>query len=101
MAENHNSSHSYSNNGACTQALTLEDETKVSYWMDEVESPTKLKSPVCEVEGYHSSDFSLSSPKGAFLSETKVESSKTIVIPFMTIGINNWEEDMASMKAML
>jgi len=31
----------------------------------------------------------------------KVESSKTIVILVMTIGINNWVEQMATMKAML
>ena len=34
-------------------------------------------------------------------SETVVESSKTIIMPVMTIGISNLEEEMAAMTAML
>ena len=59
--------------------------------------PTQL----CEVEGYYSSDSSLPSFKQAFQLETKAESSKTVVMPVMTIGTNNLEEEMADMKAML
>jgi len=33
--------------------------------------------------------------------ETEAESSKTVVMPVMTIGTNNLEEEMVSMKAML
>jgi len=36
-----------------------------------------------------------------FQSETEAESSKTVVIPVMTIGTNNLEEEMDAMKAML
>jgi len=53
------------------------------------------------VEGYYSSDSSLPSFKQAFQLETKAESSKTVVMPVMTIGTNNLEEEMADMKAML
>jgi len=53
------------------------------------------------VEGYYSSDSSLPSFKQAFQLETEAESSKTVVMPVMTIGTNNLEEEMADMKAML
>jgi len=33
--------------------------------------------------------------------ETEAESSKTVIMPVMTIGTNNLEEEMVAMKAML
>ena len=36
-----------------------------------------------------------------FQSEIEAKSSKTVVIPVMTIGTNNLEEEMATKKAML
>jgi len=76
-------------------------QQKVSCWMDKVQGPAKLSTPPCEVEDYYSSDSSLPSLKQLFQSETEAESSKTVVRPVMTIGTNNLEEEMATMKAML
>jgi len=53
------------------------------------------------VEGYYNSNSSSSTPKQAFQLKTKAESSKTVIILVMTIGKNNWEDEMAAMKAML
>ena len=69
--------------------------------MDRARSPAKLPSPPCEVEDYYSSDSSSPSLKQTFRLETKAESSKIVVMPIMTIGTNNFEEEMAAMKAML
>ena len=66
--------------------------------MDEIQN-LQLQSPVCEVEHYYSSDSSSPSPKGAYMSETKVESPKTIVMLAMMIGSTILKEEMANMKA--
>jgi len=69
--------------------------------MDKVEGHSKLSTPLCEVQDYYRSDSSSLSIKQAFHSETKAESSRTIVALVMIIGINNLEEEMAATKAML
>ena len=43
----------------------------------------------------------LPSLKQVFQSETEAESSKTVVMPVMTIGTNNLKKEMAAMKGML
>jgi len=58
--------------------------------MSEAQSSVKLQTLVCEMKGYYNSNFSSPSPKEAFKLETEVESYRTIVMSFMTIGINNW-----------
>jgi len=69
--------------------------------MDKVQGPAKLSTQPCEVEDYYSSDSSSPSLKQVFQSETEAESSKTVVMPVMTIGTNNLEEEVAAIKAML
>ena len=69
--------------------------------MDRAKSHSKLPAALCEVEGYYNSDTSSPSLKQAFQSETEAESSKTVVMPVMTIGTNNLKKEMASMTAML
>jgi len=69
--------------------------------MDRARSPAKLPSSPCEVEDYCSGDSSSPSLKKTFRLEIEAECSKTIVMPVMTIGTNNLEEEMAIMKAML
>jgi len=69
--------------------------------MNRARSPAKLPSLPCEVEDYYSNDSSSPSLKQTFRSEAEVESSKTVVMPVMTIGINNLEEEMVGIKAML
>jgi len=66
-----------------------------------VQSPSKLSTPLCEVEDYYSSDSASPSLKQAFQLETKGESSKTIIMLVMMIDINNLEEEMVTVKAML
>jgi len=66
--------------------------------MDKAQDPTKLPTPPCEVEDYYNSDSSSPSIKQVFQSKTEAESSKTVVMPVMTIGINNLEEQMAATK---
>ena len=61
----------------------------------------QLQSPVCEVEDYYSSSSSSPSPKGARMSETEVESTKTVVMPAMMTDATTLEEEMANMKAVL
>ena len=79
----------------------LKMKQKVSCWMNEVQNPTKLHIPICEVEDYHSSGFYSPSPNGTFLSEIEPKSWKTFIVPVMIIVINNGEEKMATMKAMI
>ena len=69
--------------------------------MDKAWSPSKLSTPPCEVEDYYNSDLSSPSLRQAFRAETKAESSKIVVMPILTIGANNLEEEMVTMKAML
>jgi len=69
--------------------------------MDRDESHSKLPTPLCEVEDYYNSDSSSPSLKQAFQSKTEAGSSKNVVMPVMTTGANNSEEEMAAMKAML
>ena len=69
--------------------------------MDRAQGHSRLPSPLCEVEDYYSSDSFSPSLKQAFQSKTKVESSKTVVMPVRTTGRNNLEEEMVVMKAML
>jgi len=69
--------------------------------MDKAQGPSKLSIAPCEVEDYYSSDSSSPSLKQGFQLETEAESSKTIVVPVITIGAKNLEEDMAAIKAML
>ena len=71
-------------------APKLQDlKQKVSCGMDKAQGPTKLQTLVCEVEGYYGCEYSLPSPKGAFLLETEIESSRTAVMLVITIGTNN------------
>jgi len=78
-------------------------QQKVSCWMHKAQDPTELSTPPCEVENGYSSDSSSPSLKQVFQSKTKVEakSSKTIVMPLMTIGTKNLEEEIATMKTIL
>ena len=69
--------------------------------MDRAEGRSKLPTSLHEVDDYYSSDSSSPSLKQAFQSEIEVESTGTIVMPIMTICINNLEEEMATIKAML
>jgi len=69
--------------------------------MDKAQGPTKLSTPPCEVEDYYSNDSSSPSLKQVFQSETEAKSSKTIIMTVITIGTNNFKEEMAAMKAML
>jgi len=69
--------------------------------MDKAQGPIKLSAPPCEVEDYYSSDSSSPSLRQVFQSETDTGSSKTIVIPIVTIGTNNLEEQMVAIKAIL
>jgi len=69
--------------------------------MDRDESHAKLLTPLCEGKDYYNSDSSPPSLKQALQSDTKPESSKTIIMLVMTIGINNLEEEMTTMKDML
>jgi len=52
--------------------------------MERAKSPSKLPTPLCEVEDYYSGDFSSISLKQVVQLETKDESSKTIVMQVMT-----------------
>ena len=76
-------------------------QRKVCRWMGRAQSPSNLQTPVFVVEGYYSGDSSSPSLKQVVQSETEVESSKTVVMPVMTIGINISEEEMVAMDAML
>jgi len=67
--------------------------------MDRAQSPSKLPTPLCQVDG--SNNFSLPSLKQAFQSETEAESSKIMVMLVMTIGPSNLEEEMVVIKAVL
>jgi len=69
--------------------------------MDRAQSPSKLPTPICDVEGYYSSDSSSPSLKQAFQLETKGNSFKTVVMLVIKIGTNNLEEEMATRKATL
>ena len=53
---------------------------KVSCWMNLAQSPSKLSTPLCEVEDYYNNDSSSPSLKQAFQLEIEVESSKTVII---------------------
>jgi len=55
-------------------------QQKVSSWMDKAKGHSKLPTPLCEVEGYYSSYSSSPSLKQVFQSETKAESSKTVIM---------------------
>jgi len=69
--------------------------------MNRAEGHSKLSTSLCEVEDYYNSDSSSQSLKQAFQSGTKAESSKTIVMQVMGIGINNLEQKANDIKAML
>ena len=69
--------------------------------MDKAQRSSKLPTPLCKVEDYHSNDSLSPSLKQAFQSKTEAESSKTILMPVMIIGASNLEEEMATKKAML
>jgi len=68
--------------------------------IDEVQN-IQLQSPICEIEDYYNNNSSSSSLKGVCISEIKVESSKTVVIPTMMGGSTTLEEEMATMKVIL
>ena len=76
-------------------------QQKVSCWMDKAQGPTKLSTPPCEPEDHYNSVSSSPSFKQAFQSETEAEPSTTVVMSVMTIGTNNLEEEMATIKALL
>jgi len=57
----------------------------------EPKAPSKFQTPVLVVEGYYSSDSSSPSLKQVFQLEIEVESSKTVIMPVMTIGTNDLE----------
>jgi len=59
--------------------------------MDEVQN-IQLQSPICKIEGYYNNNSSSPSPKGARMSETEAESSKTVVMPSMMGGLTTLEE---------
>ena len=65
--------------------------------MDKAQSPSKLPTPLCEVEDYYSSDSSSTCLKQVVQSEIEAESFKIIVTPVMTISTNNLVEEMAAM----
>jgi len=53
------------------------------------------------VEDYHNSDSSLSLTKKVVFSQFEAESSQTVIMPIMMIGVVNFEEEFASMTATL
>ena len=69
--------------------------------MDKAKNRSKLLTPPREVEDYYNSNSCAPSLKQASRSETEAESSKSTVMPVMTIGTNSLEEEMAAMKAMM
>jgi len=85
---------------APSKLLDLKTQQKASSWMGEIQN-THLQSAVCKVEDYCSSNSSSLSPKGTRMSETEVESSKSIVMPSMMTGTTTLEEDMTNKKAIL
>ena len=58
----------------------------------------KQQSSFFGVEDYYSSDSSASPPKKVVLSQSKAESSQTVIMPAMMIGAVNFEEEFASIK---
>ena len=56
----------------------------------------KQQSPFLGVEDYYSSDSTASQ-----FPQSKLELSQTVIMPAMMIGAANFEEEFASMKAML
>jgi len=61
----------------------------------------KQQSPFFGAEDYYSSDSSASPSKKVVLLQSEVESSQTVIMPAMMIRAVNFEEEFASMKAML
>jgi len=83
-----------------SKLLDLKMQQKASCWMGKIQN-VQLQSPICEVEDYYSSNSSSHSPKGACMSETEVESSKSVVMPAMMTSTTTLEEEIANMKAIL
>ena len=54
-----------------------------------------------EVEDYYNSDSSASSPKKVVFPQFEAELSQTVIMPSMTIGAMNLEEEFASMTVTL
>jgi len=75
-------------------------QQKASFWMDEIQN-LQLQSSIYEVEDYYNSNYSSPSPNGVCLLETKVESSKTIVMPALMIGSTSLEKEMSNMNVIL
>jgi len=61
----------------------------------------KQQSPFLKVEDYYSSDSSASSPNKVVFPQFEAESLQTVIMPTMTIGAVNLEEELASTKATL
>ena len=61
--------------------------------MSEIQN-VQLQSSVYEVEDYYNSNSSSPSPKEARMSQTEVESSKTIVMLSMMTGTTTLEEEI-------
>jgi len=53
------------------------------------------------VEDYYSGNSSAPLPRKAVFSQSKIELSRTVIVPPMMIGAVNFEEELASMKATL
>jgi len=65
-------------------------QQRVSCWMDRVEGLSKLPTQLCEAENYYSCGSSSPSLKQTFQLETEAESSKTVIMPVITIGTYNF-----------
>jgi len=61
----------------------------------------KQQSSFFEVEDYYSSDSSALPPKKVVLPQSEAESSQIVIMPAMMIGVVNFEEEFASIKATL
>jgi len=64
-------------------------------------SKMKQQSPFFGMEDYYSSDSSVSPPKRVVFPQSEAESSQTVIMSAMMIGVVNFEEEFASMKATL
>jgi len=79
---------------------SLRTQQNASSWMDKIQN-FQLQFPIYEVKDYYSNNSFLPSPKGACLSETEAESSRTVIMPAMMKGSTTLEEEIANMKAIL
>jgi len=61
----------------------------------------KHQSPIFDVEDYYNSNSSVPSIRKVIFAQSKTESSPTIIVHAMMIGVVNFEEEFACVKAAL